>query len=236
MLTPKMTLSMLKKRLKPITEKLISEYDPDRIILFGSYGRKESDADSDIDLLIIKETPELPLKRQIEVERILSDRVVPLDILVYTPAEVRLLYRIGSPFMEEVMRKGKVLFMRKVTEYWVQDAGAELDAAVILLEHGKYRAACYHGQQCAEKALKAFILEKGKQPGRIHDLVELLNKASKLGLKAGLTTDDAAFLNSIYRGRYPTEEGLLPHGEPSPEDAEQSLRAARALMEQVRYL
>jgi HEPN domain-containing protein/predicted nucleotidyltransferase len=232
----KMTLTNIKKRLKPITEKLIREYDPDRIILFGSYGREESDAESDIDLLIIKETPEEPLKRQMEVERILADRIVPLDILVYTPEEVRLLYRIGSPFMEEVMRKGKVLFMRKVTEYWVHDAGAELDAAVILLEHGKYRAACYHGQQCVEKALKAFMLEKGKQPGRIHDLVELLNRAEKLGLKSGLTMDDAVFLNSIYRGRYSTEEGLLPHGEPSPEDAEQSLRAAHALMKQMQSL
>jgi HEPN domain-containing protein len=51
-----------------------------------------------------------------------------------------------------------------VTEYWVQDAGAELDAAVILLEHGKYRAACYHGQQCAEKALKAFYMKMKNNP------------------------------------------------------------------------
>jgi HEPN domain-containing protein len=87
-----------------------------------------------------------------------------------------------------------------------------------------------------EKALKAFMLEKGKQPGRIHDLVELLNRAEKLGLKSGLTMDDAVFLNSIYRGRYPTEEGLLPHGEPSPEDAEQSLRAAHVLMKQMQSL
>lgn len=38
--------------------------------------------------------------------------------------------------------------------------------------------------------------------------------------------DDAVFLNQVYRGRCPTEEGLLPHGEPGQEEAQRAVRAA----------
>ncbi|TVL97774.1 MAG: hypothetical protein CV087_22035 [Candidatus Brocadia sp. WS118] len=45
--------------------------------------------------------------------------------------------------------------------------------------------------------------------------------------------DDAIFMNSIYKGRYPTEEGLLPHGEPSREDTERAISAAKKLIEML---
>lgn len=34
---------------------------------------------------------------------------------------------------------------------------------------------CYHAHQCAEKYLKAYLLEQGMTPPRIHDLEDLLN-------------------------------------------------------------
>ena len=50
------------------------------------------------------------------------------------------------------------------------------------------------------------------------------------GWDVELTVDDAVFLNSVYKGRYPTEEGLLPHGEPLREDAERAISAAGKLV------
>jgi len=38
-----------------------------------------------------------------------------LDLLVYTPRELRQLYLFGSPFIEEVMDTGRVLYMRKAS-------------------------------------------------------------------------------------------------------------------------
>jgi hypothetical protein len=46
--------------------------------------------------------------------------------------------------------------------------------------------------------------------------------------------EDAVFLNSLYRGRYPTEEGLLPHGEPDRQDAARAVRVAAAVLAGVR--
>jgi HEPN domain-containing protein/predicted nucleotidyltransferase len=218
------------KTVEDIIHRVIETCKPDRIILYGSHARGTAREGSDVDLLIVKDTVEPPTKRRTEVERFLSDRQLPLDINVYTPQEIRYLFSIGSPFIGEVFKEGKVVYMRKVTESWLRDAQDELESASILFENGKYRGACYHSQQCVEKGLKALILEKGKTPGRIHDIVELLNTVKELGWDLPLSMDDAVFLNSIYKGRYPTEEGLLPYGEPTKEDTEKALAASKKVM------
>jgi predicted nucleotidyltransferase len=101
--------------LEDATEKLIRDYNPERIILFGSYETEAQTAGSDIDLLIIKKTGKRPIDRRIEVERLLSPRSLPLDLTVYTPDEVRELFSAGSPFIEEVLETGRLLYMLKAT-------------------------------------------------------------------------------------------------------------------------
>ncbi|MEK6589719.1 MAG: nucleotidyltransferase domain-containing protein [Nitrospinota bacterium] len=101
------------KTIESIKERLIASYDPDTIILYGSHARNEGSDKSDIDILILKDTEERPIDRRIRVEKILADRVKPLDILVYTPQEIKYLFPIGSPFIEEVIETGRVIYMRK---------------------------------------------------------------------------------------------------------------------------
>jgi HEPN domain-containing protein/predicted nucleotidyltransferase len=216
--------------LEEVVHRLISAYDPERIILFGSHAAGGVREGSDIDLLIVKETGLRPIDRRAEVERLLSDRQVSLDLLVYTPRELLDLYAGGSPFVEDVIQSGRVLYMRKTTGAWLREAQEELESASILFQHGKHRAVCFHSQQCVEKGLKALILEKGRHPARTHDIVELLNVVIVDEWTMDLPMDEAVFLNSVYKGRYPTEEGLLPHGEPTQGDAERALRAAEAVM------
>lgn len=123
--------------------------------------------------------------------------------------------------------------MRKATEAWIKEAMEELESARLLSDHGKYRAALYHSQQCVEKGLKAVIIEHGRKPERTHDIIELHNRVRKLGFFPSMSMDDAVFINSIYKGRYPTEEGLLPHGEPVKEDTEKAIRCAEKLTAQI---
>jgi uncharacterized protein len=134
-----------------IRDTIISKYEPDRIILFGSRATGTATETSDIDLLILKDTSDRPIDRRIQVETLLADRAVPIDIVVYTPQEMNYLFSVGSPFVEEVIETGRVLYMRKATESWIREAEEELSSASILLEHGKYKAACYHSQQSVEK-------------------------------------------------------------------------------------
>ena len=222
------------KSIEEIKTRLVERYNPDRIILFGSHSTGKPQEESDIDLLVLKDTKDRPIDRRIQVEKILADRSMPLDIVVYTPQEIRYLFSMGSPFVEEIIETGRVIYMRKATDNGIKDAEDELSSALILFEHEKFKGVYYHSQQCVEKALKALIIEKGSKPEKIHDIVELLNKVEQIGWKVTLPVDDAVFLNSIYKGRYPTEEGLLPHGEPIQSDAERAVTAAESFMKSVR--
>ena len=94
-----------------ILDKLLAHYAPQKVILFGSYAYGDPQPDSDIDLLIIKETPERFIDRWVTVRRILSDpkRTVSLEIIVLTPREIAERLAIGDQFLAEVLKKGEIL-------------------------------------------------------------------------------------------------------------------------------
>ena len=100
--------------LQQLVQSLIEAYRPQQIVLFGSLAYGEPNADSDIDLLIIKETDEPPLARRVHVRRLVADpeRRVPFSPLVLTPEELAHRLSLGDPFYLEIMRRGKVLYVR----------------------------------------------------------------------------------------------------------------------------
>jgi len=92
--------------------KIVKEYKPQKIVLFGSYAYGEPDEDSDIDLLIVKDTDKRPIERWMEVKRLLRDRSRRTSVspLVYTPKELEERLAIKDFFIQEVLEKGKVLY------------------------------------------------------------------------------------------------------------------------------
>ena len=95
-----------------MVEKLVTEYAPQRIILFGSYAYGKPDPDSDIDLLIVKETKEHFIDRWARVHRILTGthQSLPLEPLVLTPQELEKRVAIGDQFIAEILEKGEVVY------------------------------------------------------------------------------------------------------------------------------
>ncbi|MFQ5796306.1 MAG: nucleotidyltransferase domain-containing protein [Candidatus Bipolaricaulia bacterium] len=93
-------------------QKLIAEYAPQKVILFGSYADGSPGPDSDIDLLIIKETSERFIDRWVTAQRILTGthRSVPVETLVLTPEEIENRLAVGDQFIEEILEKGEVLY------------------------------------------------------------------------------------------------------------------------------
>jgi predicted nucleotidyltransferase len=98
--------------IREIVEKIKREYRPTKIILFGSHAYGSADRDSDIDLLIIKDTKERLIDRGVAVLRMVSDpeRLVPFEPVVLTPEEVRERLEIGDQFIKEILQKGQVLY------------------------------------------------------------------------------------------------------------------------------
>jgi predicted nucleotidyltransferase len=101
-----------KTELNKIVKQLVDAYTPEKIILFGSYAYGQPTADSDLDLLIIKKTSERLIDRWINVRRIVSDpqRSIPLMPIVLTPTEIKERLAIGDQFIEEVIKRGRVLY------------------------------------------------------------------------------------------------------------------------------
>ncbi len=104
----------IKSILTEIVEKLKNEYKPLKIILFGSYAYGNPTKDSDIDLLILKNTTGKRVDRFVQVKKIIYNpaRKVPVSPLVYTPAELEARIRIGDDFIKEITKKGVVLYER----------------------------------------------------------------------------------------------------------------------------
>jgi len=99
----------LEKELERIVGILVREYEPEKIILFGSLATGEIYEWSDIDLLIVKKTRQKPLDRTARVMKILNYPRIAMDIFVYTSSEIEYLLKEGSPFMKEIFEEGKVL-------------------------------------------------------------------------------------------------------------------------------
>lgn len=101
-----------KKIIAEIVDRISKGYSPKKVILFGSYAYGEPTEDSDIDLLIIKNTDKKPLDRWIEVKRLLRDisRTVPVSPLVYTEKEIEQRVAIKDFFIEEIFETGEILY------------------------------------------------------------------------------------------------------------------------------
>lgn len=75
--------------LKVVVEKITSNFNIERIILFGSYAYGQPTTDSDMDLMVVMETDEIPHKRAVPIRKILKGVGLPKDIIVKTPEEFK---------------------------------------------------------------------------------------------------------------------------------------------------
>jgi predicted nucleotidyltransferase len=105
--------AQLAKVLEHIVQMLTKHYQPDKIILFGSMASGTVSEWSDLDLVIIKDTPR-PFLQRLEEVALLCLAPVGVDYLVYTPDEFAQMIAQNNFFIiNEVVRKGKVVYERQ---------------------------------------------------------------------------------------------------------------------------
>ena len=105
------------KYIRQIIEKL-SELNPYRVVLFGSYADGTLHDDSDIDLLVVtnddyfpetfKEKSNLYLSVNSKIRNIAQK--VSIDLLVYTLPMYRKFIELESSFSREILSKGIILY------------------------------------------------------------------------------------------------------------------------------
>ena len=94
--------------IRRFARRLGERFDPERIILFGSYAYGTPDADSDVDLLVI-----MPASSEVNqaIRMTLAfEPPFPLDLIVRTPAKIKRRLAEGSRFLEEIVQRGIVVY------------------------------------------------------------------------------------------------------------------------------
>lgn len=100
------------EKISEIVNKIAFGYNPDKIILFGSYAVGNADENSDLDLLVIKDTDLPRPQRAMLVRKMLYGAMVPIDLIVYTPKEIEEAKDNEFSFVHKVMHTGKTLYER----------------------------------------------------------------------------------------------------------------------------
>lgn len=98
--------------LRQITQRIVKEFAPEKVILFGSHAWGEPHRDSDVDLLVMMETSKPTIRVAAAIARVARPRFLALDVLVKTPHEVAERARAKDFFIQKILREGRVLYER----------------------------------------------------------------------------------------------------------------------------
>jgi len=102
--SPNIPLSAIRRYVRAVADR----FQPERIILFGSYAYGLPNADSDVDLLVV-----MPARNQMDqaVRICLTvEAPFPLDLIVRTPKKLAWRLEEGDWFLREIVAQGKVLY------------------------------------------------------------------------------------------------------------------------------
>jgi len=100
----------IQSTLNSIVDRLVTRFDVEKIVLFGSYVTGKQTKDSDLDLFVLLNTRKKGIERYAMVSEVLEPRMIPMDIIVKTPAEIKKRERYFDPFIKSIMTKGKILY------------------------------------------------------------------------------------------------------------------------------
>ena len=107
-------LQVTDELLDEITDLIVREVKPRKIILFGSHARGTARPDSDLDFLVVEDGPfNAQRSRRAEMTRlwnILFDYMVPIDFLVFTPEEIKKWGSSRNHVIAHALKEGRVLY------------------------------------------------------------------------------------------------------------------------------
>ena len=100
------------KTIRAIANHIAEKFDPEQIILFGSHAYGKPTAWSDVDLLVVMDTPKGEMEAILEVGDLLPDLPFRVDIIVRSREVLEKRKKLGDWLLREITKKGKVLYER----------------------------------------------------------------------------------------------------------------------------
>ena len=92
-----------------VVAQIVERFHPQQVVLFGSYAYGTPTLDSDVDLLVVMETPLRHVEQAVEIHKAV-DFPFPVDVLVRTPQHLAERVALGDVFLREILTKGVVLY------------------------------------------------------------------------------------------------------------------------------
>jgi uncharacterized protein len=97
--------------IRALSDEIVAKFQPQKIVLLGSYAYGTPSADSDVDLLVLMDTP-LRNRQQAAQIACAIDYHFGLDLLVRSPKEFEERIALGDFFLRDIAAKGEVLYER----------------------------------------------------------------------------------------------------------------------------
>jgi predicted nucleotidyltransferase len=95
--------------IQDIVAQIVTGFKPQRIVLFGSYARGNPRPESDVDVLVVMDTPLRETEQAVQIcQRI--EYLFGLDLIVRTPEHLAERLALGDSFLREIVVDGKVLY------------------------------------------------------------------------------------------------------------------------------
>lgn len=99
-------------KIKEVVDRIAKGFNPEKIILFGSYAAGNATEDSDLDLIIVKETNEPVLERGKDIRFSLMGTKIAYDLLIFTSEEFKNKKSNKYSFLNEALKTSKILYER----------------------------------------------------------------------------------------------------------------------------
>ena len=100
------------RTIRAMATHIAERFNPEEIILFGSHAYGRPDGWSDVDLLVVMDTPEGEMETALEISESLPALSFSVDIIVRSRSMLEKRKKMGDWFLREVTQKGKVLYER----------------------------------------------------------------------------------------------------------------------------
>jgi uncharacterized protein len=96
-------------QIQAFSQQIVDKFQPERIILFGSYAYGQPTEDSDVDLLVILPFEEMPVQKAISIRQQVK-APFPIDLMARTTEQIQQRLEMGDFFIQDIMEKGRVLY------------------------------------------------------------------------------------------------------------------------------
>ena len=105
-------VSAIREETQRIVQQIVRRFHPLKVILFGSYAYGQPHEGSDLDLLVVMETPKGEFKTIMDISNSLPALTFSVDIIARSRAVINRRKDAGDFFLREITEKGKVLYAR----------------------------------------------------------------------------------------------------------------------------